>query len=120
MNTPILTPVTIFRRCVEANRENALIRRESVQDKEFHFQNWFEDRLRETGLAFEARGRNSYPDFRLVAHTDGYERKSLAYPGRDASFDGNSEVPTGRHNGQAVYYVFGRPRPGPMVAPTRS
>ena len=34
--------------------------------------------------------------------------KGLAYPGRDASFDSNSQVPTGHHNGRNIYYVFGR------------
>jgi hypothetical protein len=103
-----LTAPTIFRHCVEAIRNNELIRRESSTDKEFHFQNWFARRLEETGLKFEAGGRNSYPDFRLVAHTEGFELKGLAYPGRDASFDGNSQVPSGYHNGRTVYYVFGR------------
>ena len=32
----------------------------------------------------------------------------MAYPGRDASFDSNSQVPTGFHNGRTIYYVFGR------------
>jgi len=44
----------------------------------------------------------------MVATTDGYELKGLAYPGRDASFDSNSQVPTGFHNGRTIYYVFGR------------
>ena len=69
----------IFVRCVEATRENKLIRRESKQDKEFHFQNWFKARLDETTLNFEVGGRNTYPDFRLVASTDGFEVKGLAY-----------------------------------------
>lgn len=34
--------------------------------------------------------------------------KGLAYPGRDASFDSNSQAPTGFHNGRTIYYVFGR------------
>ena len=44
----------------------------------------------------------------MVATTEGYELKGLAYPGRDASFDSNSQVPTGFHNGRTIYYVFGR------------
>ena len=31
-------------------------------------------------LPFEAGGRNSCPDFRMVQFTDGYEPKGLAYP----------------------------------------
>jgi len=98
----------VFRRCVQAMRAGALIKRESSTDKEFHFQNWFKARLKETKLLFETGGRNSYPDFRMVATTDGYELKGLAYPGRDASFDSNSQVPSGFHNGRTIYYVFGR------------
>jgi hypothetical protein len=101
------TAPTIFARCVEAIRRGALIVREG-RDKEFHFQNWFVHRLEESGLNFEQGGRNSYPDFRLVRETEGYELKGLAYPGRDASFDSNSQVPTGYHNGRNIYYVFGR------------
>jgi hypothetical protein len=102
------TVVKVFRRCVEAMQRGVLIERESSRDKEFHFQNWFRRRLEETGLHFEQGGRNSYPDFRMVEVTEGYELKGLAYPGRDASFDSNSQAPTGFHNGRSIYYVFGR------------
>lgn len=98
----------VFKVCVEAIRAEELIQRVSTTDKEFHFQNWFEARLEHAGEHFEVGGRNSYPDFRIVAATDGYELKGLAYPGRDASFDSNSQVPTGSHNGRTIYYVFGR------------
>jgi hypothetical protein len=98
----------VFKKCVESIREGVLITRVSASDKEFHFQNWFEERLKELGLAYEIGGRNSYPDFRIVSMTEGYELKGLAYPGRDASFDSNSQVPTGFHNGRDIYYVFGR------------
>ncbi|MFZ0960076.1 MAG: hypothetical protein WAO35_04170 [Terriglobia bacterium] len=103
-----MTPFVIFRHCVEAIRQGALIRRVSSTDKEFHFQNWFKTRLEDVGLHFEAGGRNSYPDFRMVTSTDGYELKGLAYPGRDANFDSNSQAPSGFHNGRTIYYVFGR------------
>ena len=102
------TAPIVFARCVEAIRDGVLIVRESSQDKEFHFQNWFKDRLSSTEFNFEQGGRNTYPDFSIVQETDGYELKGLAYPGRDASFDSNSQVPTGSHNGRTVYYVFGR------------
>lgn len=98
----------VFRCCVEGMQEQKLIVRESAKDKEFHFQNWFEARLRETGLNYECGGRNSYPDFRLVAHAEGYEIKGLAYPGREVTYDCNSQVPSGYHNGRRIYYVFGR------------
>ena len=88
-----MTAAAVFRHCVEAIRQGSLIVRESSRDKEFHFQNWFKRCLEKTGLNFDQGGRNSYPDFALVQFTDGYEIKGLAYPGRDASFDSNSQVP---------------------------
>ena len=103
-----MTVLIVFERCVEAISSGELIHRDNIKDKEFHFQNWFKRRLEETGLNFDQGGRNSYPDFSIVKFTDGYELKGLAYPGRDASFDSNSQVPTGFHNGRTVYYVFGR------------
>jgi len=98
----------VFTRCVQAIAEGRLIERVSTTDKEFHFQNWFKARLVELSLAFDVGGRNSYPDFHMVATTEGYELKGLAYPGRDASFDSNSQLPSGWHNGRTIYYVFGR------------
>ena len=103
-----MTVLEVFKKSVEAIRAGKLIERESKNDKEFHFQNWCRKRFDETGEPFEAGGRNSYPDFRMVKHTDGYEIKGLAYPGRDVNFDSNSQVPTGHHNGRTIYYVFGR------------
>jgi hypothetical protein len=43
-----------------------------------------------------------------VEVTEGYEIKALAYPGREANYDSNSQVPAGHHNGRTIYYVFGR------------
>lgn len=80
----------------------------SAKDKEFHFQNWFLRRLQTLGIHFEASGRNTYPDFCLVEYTEGYEIKGLAWPGRKGNYDSNSQVPTGRHNGRQIFYVFGR------------
>ena len=89
-------------------RDGRLIRRESTKDKEFHFQNWFRAQLEETGFNHEIGGRNSYPDFRMVHLAEGYEIKGLAYPGREVNYDSNSQVPSGYHNGRAIFYVFGR------------
>jgi hypothetical protein len=85
-----------------------LIQRISKSDKEFHFQNWVAARLDDAGLQHDSLGRNSYPDFTLVHHPEGYEVKGLQWPGREASYDSNSRVPTGLHNGRTIYYVFGR------------
>lgn len=79
-----------------------------MSDKEYHFQNWFRDRLTNLGKNFEVGGRNSYPDFRFVKAAEGFELKGLAYPGRSASFDCNSQIPCGEHNGRQILYVFGR------------
>lgn len=99
---------TIFKECVQAIRDGKLIEREGRNDKEFHFQNWFEARLNNIGENYDSPGRNTYPDFKLVRHTEGYELKGLAYPGRDADYDCNSQLPCGEHNGRDVFYVFGR------------
>jgi hypothetical protein len=98
----------VFLKCVESIRNGTLIRRISDTDKEYHFQNWFQARLEDAGEPFDVPGRNSYPDFRMVNTTDGFEVKGLAYPGREANFDSNSQIPTGFHNGRTVHYVFGR------------
>ncbi len=101
-------PVRVFTQCVKAIGDGVMIRLVSSSDKEFHFQNWFRDRLQAVDEHFETGGRNSYPDFRLVESTDGFEIKGLAYPGRKKDFDSNSQLPTGHHNGRTIYYVFGR------------
>lgn len=106
--TKIPLVAAAFRCCVEAIRAGSLIERVSRDDKEFHFQNWFRERLVALELEFDAPGRNSYPDFRMVQTPEGFELKGLAYPGRHASFDSNSQVPTGHHNGRDIFYVFGR------------
>ncbi len=98
----------VFREFVQAGQSGVLINRVSRSDKEFHFQNWVRDRLSNTNLHFEEAGRNTYPDFRMVHHSDGYEVKGLAYPGRWKNYDSNSQVPRGFHNGRTIYYVFGR------------
>ena len=99
---------TVFKHCVSAIRSNVLIEREGRTDKEFHFQNWFKSRLDDLGEHYDEPGRNTYPDFKLVRHSEGYELKGLAYPGRDADYDCNSQLPCGEHNGRQVFYVFGR------------
>ena len=98
----------VFELCVEAIKAGELIQREGPNDKEFHFQNWFKRRLQKLTPHFDTPGRNTYPDFRLVHSPEGFELKGLAYPGREADYDCNSQVPSGEHNGRAVYYVFGR------------
>ena len=98
----------LFKECVRAIQRGELIERENRSDKEFHFQNWFKRRLEAVGLNFDSPGRNSYPDFRLVRFAEGFELKGLAYPGREADYDCNSQVPCGEHNGRQVFYVFGR------------
>jgi hypothetical protein len=102
------TCADVFVACANAMRSAVLIQRVSSSDKEFHFQNWVEARIGEAGFDHDTPGRNSYPDFTLVRHPDGYEVKGLKYPGREANYDSNSRVPTGVHNGRTIYYVFGR------------
>ena len=98
----------VFKECVSAMRDGILIERNDQNDKEFHFQNWFKSRLDDVGENYDESGRNTYPDFKLVRYCEGFELKGLAYPGRDADYDCNSQVPCGEHNGRQVFYVFGR------------
>ena len=100
--------VDVFLQCDQAIRRGNLIHRTSRSDKEFHFQDWFQERLNELEVLYDPPARNSYPDFRLVHSPVGYEIKGLAYPGREATYDANSQMPTGLHNGRTVYYAFGR------------
>ncbi len=98
----------IFAECVRAINNGELIRSVSRKDKEFHFQNWFQERLAALGINYDDPGRNTYPDFRLVEDAEGYEIKGLAWPGREKDYDANSQVPSGVHNGRTIFYVFGR------------
>lgn len=58
--------VDIFLNCYQAICQNIQIKRVSHKDQEFHFQNWFEDRLKELDVKYKSSGRNSYPDFELL------------------------------------------------------
>lgn len=98
----------VFEQCVQAVQAGELIESVSAKDKEFHFQNWFETRLKHLAFHFDGSGRNTYPDFSLVEYVEGYEIKGLAWPGRERDYDSNSQVPTGYHNGRQIFYVFGR------------
>lgn len=100
--------MALFREVARAVARGVLIRRSNSGDKEFHFQNWVEDRLANTDLPFAATGRNGFPDFALRDLAEGYEVKGLETPGRSDSFDSNSRLPVGRYESREVYYVFGR------------
>ena len=100
--------VDVFLQCDQAIRRGRLVHRTSRTDKEFHFQDWFQNRLDELQVPYDPPARNSYPDFRLVNNPAGYEIKGLAYLGREATYDANSQMPSGFHNGRTVHYVFGR------------
>lgn len=97
----------------DAIRRDVLITRQGARDKEFHFQEWFQARLGEANIEHIVNGRNSYPDITLENSPEGFEIKGLAHPGRVATFDANSNIPTGLHDGRTIYYVFGRYPKGP-------
>jgi hypothetical protein len=103
-----MSVLNVFAECNKAVVAGVQIERASRSDKEFHFQNWFVRTLKALSLDYDPPRRNTYPDFRLVASTVGFELKGLEFPGRWASFDCNSQVCTGFHNGRSIYYVFGR------------
>ncbi|MGW4029973.1 hypothetical protein ACWEFL_11725 [Streptomyces sp. NPDC004838] len=98
----------VFLECERARANGDLIKRVSASDKEYHFQNWVQARIEACDLSYDEPGRNTYPDFRLVHHPEGYEVKGLEFPGREADYDSNSQVPTGNHGGREVFYAFGR------------
>ncbi|MDP3851373.1 MAG: hypothetical protein Q8Q59_12770 [Luteolibacter sp.] len=98
----------IFLECARAIDSSVLIDKVSTTDKEYSFQNWFSDRLASIRLNFDEPSRNACPDFRLVDHALEFELKGLGFPGREANYDCNSQIPSGRHNGREIYYVFGR------------
>jgi hypothetical protein len=98
----------VFLECERARADGDLVKRVSASDKEYHFQNWVQSRIEACGLSYDEPGRNTYPDFRLVHHPEGYEVKGLEFPGREADYDSNSQVPKGNHSGREVFYVFGR------------
>lgn len=98
----------VFLECERARADGDLIQLVSENDKEYHFQNWVGERIEACRLPFDEPGRNTYPDFRLVNYPEGYEVKGLEFPGREADYDSNSQVPTGSHNGREVFYIFGR------------
>lgn len=101
--------VDLFLSCEEAVTRGVLIERASRREKEFAVQHWVRDRLDETAIGYEESGRNVYPDFLLEGEpSEGFEVKGLAYPGREADFDANSNAPAGQHQGRTVYYVFVR------------
>ncbi|MGL4503448.1 MAG: hypothetical protein ACRC8Y_17010 [Chroococcales cyanobacterium] len=100
--------IEIFITCHDAIIRGDLIQKPDDKDKEFHFQNWFENRLEEAQINYTKPGRNLYPDFILTDQAEGYEIKGLAFPGRKANYDCNSQVPVGDHNNRTIYYVFGR------------
>jgi hypothetical protein len=104
----VTTCFDVFAECVRAINDGDLIQAVSISDKEYHFQNWVQNRLKALSLDFDEPGRNTYPDFRLVKYPEGYEVKGLATPGRTANYDSNSQVPAGVHNGRTIFYVFGR------------
>lgn len=106
--------IDAFLECHSAIRRGELIKRQSRRDKEFHFQDWFGARLGALEFHFDVLGRNKYPDFTLVHSPVGFEVKGLKFPGRVATYDCNSQIPRGRHNGREIIYVFGRYPANPL------
>jgi len=100
---------SFFLQCEDAIHRETPIVRESARDKEFAVQDWVRDRLDDAQIGYVESGRNTYPDFPLTGEPpEGFEVKSLAYPGRDTSYDANSQPPCGVHGGRTVFYIFVR------------
>ena len=58
---PDWTVLDVFEQCVASIRLGELIHRVSRTDKEYHFQNWFQSRLTETGVEFEVGAGTAIP-----------------------------------------------------------
>lgn len=101
-------PVKIFLSLAHGFYNKVPIVRASQQDKEYHFQNWVKLRIEQAGLTYQELSRHGYPDFVLTGHASGYEVKGLAFPGREADFDCNSQLPLAKQGAHTVYYIFGR------------
>ncbi len=71
----------------------------TADDKEFHFQRWVEQRIREAGYEVPTSGRNTYPDFPVTGFTESYEVKGITVGSRENDFDCNSALPSGLHGG---------------------
>ena len=65
----------------DAIQRDVLITREGSRDKEFHFQEWFQARLREANIEHVVNGRNSYPDVTLTDSHEGLRSKGWPIPG---------------------------------------
>lgn len=105
---------SLFFACEDAVRRGVPMTRESARDKEFAAQDWVRDRLDDVEIGYVESGRNTYPDFPLAGEpSEGVEVKSLAFPGREATYDANSQPPCGVHGGRTIFYAFVRyPREG--------
>jgi hypothetical protein len=98
----------LLQECFDAIHTGCLIHRTEANDKEFHFQNWFHDRLTKIASSVDPQGRNLFPDFLLHASNEAYEVKGLEVPGRDNTFDANSHLPSGIFEDKSLFYAFGR------------
>lgn len=97
----------VFRSCERAVLSGEPTHR-TVDDKEFHFQRWVEQRIRGAGYEVPTAGRNTYPDFPVDGIDEAYEVKGITVASRENDFDCNSALPSGQHGGREVLYVFGR------------
>lgn len=98
----------LFVTCDEAVTRGIPIVRATRQDKEFALQDWIKARLDEAEIPHTQQGRNAYPDFVFNTEAEGLEVKGLAHPGREATYDANSNVPTGESGGRTIYCAFVR------------
>lgn len=104
----------LFQLCAAAVVRGEPVQKRSPDDKEYGLQDWVARRLNELGAAYRQNGRNKFPDFPLDDGSEGFEVKGLmsvqknGKPGRLKTYDSNSQVPAGKHEGRAIYYVFAR------------
>ena len=113
-----MSVLDVFAECNKAVVGGVLIERANRSDKEFHFQNWFVRALAALSLNYDPPRRNTYPDFRLVASTVGFELKGLEFPGRWANFDCNTPSTSRRTDSPRLRRTTRRLGPSTASSPT--
>lgn len=98
----------VFVACDTAVENRVPLRPPDPQSAGSPFQNWFEDSLGHAGISNHSLGSRQFPDFVLDNSPEGFELKGLVCPGREGTFDANSQLPKGEHEGNSIFYVFGR------------
>lgn len=99
----------VFAALLHAVDVGIMIHRSDAADKEFPLQNFCKAAFdADASLMIQQNSRNGFPDFLMEFCPEAYEIKGLEFPGRNATFDANSDMPQAISDGRELFYVFGR------------